>query len=102
MSSGGSPDPRQQPFGSGIALSGGLWIPLIFRSAGIRFLGLPVPAGHSASLAVRLLTMAPVPIGVSVFHMKEMRSGRALSLRRGGGVRSGAKLAPVRIRPAQP
>jgi hypothetical protein len=26
LSSGGSPDPRQQPFGLGIALSDGLWI----------------------------------------------------------------------------
>ena len=44
--SGGSPDPRQQPFGSGqLALSAGLWISPCLSACGLRFLDLPVPAG---------------------------------------------------------
>ncbi len=96
MISGGSPSPRQQPFGLGIALSGGLCVPLAFRRAGIRFSDSPVPAGYSAVPCGWPTAKADSPHrGFRVPHEGDAVGVDAL-LVPGRGVRSRAKLTLFR------
>jgi hypothetical protein len=52
---GDAPDPRRHPFGSGIALSSGLWIPRAFRLLAFASWIIPFPLRSWAFLAVRVL-----------------------------------------------
>lgn len=99
MISGGSPSPRQQPFGLGKALSGGLWFPLAFRRAGIRFSDSPVPAGYSAVPCGRPTAVASSPHrGFRVSHDGDTVGVDAYTVP-GRGVRSRAKLSLFRYTP---
>src|SRR3954452_22305917 len=106
LTSGGSPDPRQPPFGAGIstdmALSGRLWgdvwtapvpcalddpptIGSFVRPPAFASWILLLPLGICTSLTVRRLPLPADPIGVTIFRMKVCRSGRVPPVRRGLG-----------------
>ena len=91
-SSGDSPDPRQPPFGLGIALSARLWIPVAFRLAAFASWVILCPLGSSASLTVGLLARGAddclrspdqTPSGLPRSATSEMRPGWVSSLLRG-------------------
>lgn len=97
--SGGSPSPRQQPFDSSMALSGGLWIPRAFRRAGVRFSDSPVPAGYSAVPYGRPTAVTGSPHrGFRVPHDGDTVGVDAYAVP-GRGVRSRAKHALFRNAP---
>ena len=61
-SAGDSPDPRQHPFGLGIALSARLWIPVAFRLAAFASWIILFPLRDSRSLRSRTGSRHTMPL----------------------------------------